>query len=657
MGEAPRPTHRVWVEPEVCAHPTAYAKDNIEGHLELVSTADPATAASTALRFHVDAPHDTRTPTFHAALTRLRSLRLGAPSPLRTYGSVTLRKSDESSPVTLFFHHDTHTETTRAWGGQRLLDALRLYVEIVASRQDPGLYLVDPDRELRAVHTAPVFSDDALDKRPTQTTPKNFSQWAHLTRISVLAQFSHVTRGARQSRDAIWKNPLVRRALPQKPSATQSNAQAGPYMVSAQAAPPEREEFDAARVYLAKWAQSVASEGERNQIAEDVDVESLLGTTPIPSGNDAGSLRSAPAITSDAWTFLLDDGSDATTLAQHIFHRGVAPEARKEVWPYLLGVLQPTSDHASRTAQWDARCRTYDELANEWKQRGVQLPEDVEASKHRIWIDCLRTDTKHPLFADEQGADEAFHAMQASGWDRQPHQGSDVERVNHHMYALSDVLLTFCLYAERDEQLAKLHGYVQGMSDLCAVCYVACEGDLARTFWCLVGVLRQMGANFVHDQTGMRNELLILQRLLAELCPKLYAYLHAVDGLNLFFCFRWILVCFKREFALPDVLRLWDAIFAASWSTPDDKLDSPQWPLCHHFELFVALAILDSHADVIVRHLRTFDEVLQYVHSLAYQMDVHAILRRAEALVFRLRGRTEHPHTQLETSLKELVLR
>lgn len=61
------------------------------------------------------------------------------------------------------------------------------------------------------------------------------------------------------------------------------------------------------------------------------------------------------------------------------------------------------------------------------------------------------------------------------------------------------------------------------------------------------------------------------------------------DGLNLFFCFRWILISFKREFPFDDVLRLWEVLWTNYYS--------------HSFVLFVALAILESHRDVILRYL------------------------------------------------------
>lgn len=43
----------------------------------------------------------------------------------------------------------------------------------------------------------------------------------------------------------------------------------------------------------------------------------------------------------------------------------------------------------------------------------------------------------------------------------------------------------------------------------------------------------------------MKMQLLLLQRLIAVMDPALYAHFERTDSLNLFFCFRWLLVCFK----------------------------------------------------------------------------------------------------------------
>lgn len=45
----------------------------------------------------------------------------------------------------------------------------------------------------------------------------------------------------------------------------------------------------------------------------------------------------------------------------------------------------------------------------------------------------------------------------------------------------------------------------------------------------------------------------------AELCPpSLCPPLDSQDSGSLCFCFRWLLIWFKREFPFQDVLRLWE---------------------------------------------------------------------------------------------------
>ena len=96
----------------------------------------------------------------------------------------------------------------------------------------------------------------------------------------------------------------------------------------------------------------------------------------------------------------------------------------------------------------------------------------------------------------------------------------------------------------------------------------------------------------------MRLQLLTLDQLLQLLDPQLYMHLQKADSTNFFFFFRMLLVWYKREFPWMDVLRLWEAL----WT---DYLSS-------NFHLFVALAILEKHRDVIMSHLKHFDEVLKY---------------------------------------------
>lgn len=160
-------------------------------------------------------------------------------------------------------------------------------------------------------------------------------------------------------------------------------------------------------------------------------------------------------------------------------------------------------------------------------------------------------------------------------------------------------------------------GYVQGMSDLLAPIY-AVEQDDAVAFWAFVKFMERMERNFLRDQSGMRLQLLTLDHLCQLLDPKLYEHLEKLDSTNFFFFFRMLLVWFKREFEFSDILRLWEGL----WT---DHLSS-------NFHLFIAMAILDKHREVIIDHLKGFDEVLKYVNELSGTIDLQSTMVRAESL-------------------------
>ncbi len=169
-------------------------------------------------------------------------------------------------------------------------------------------------------------------------------------------------------------------------------------------------------------------------------------------------------------------------------------------------------------------------------------------------------------------------------------------------------------------------GYVQGMSDLLAPIYAVMQDD-AIAFWAFVGFMRRMSRNFVRDQSGMRAQLTTLDQLVQLLDPKLYLHLQSAESTNFFFFFRMLLVWYKREFEWVDILRLWEGL----WT---DYLSS-------QFHLFIAVAILEKHRDVIMSHLKHFDEVLKYVNELSGTIDLPSTLMRAEGLFRRFEKTVE----------------
>ena len=144
------------------------------------------------------------------------------------------------------------------------------------------------------------------------------------------------------------------------------------------------------------------------------------------------------------------------------------------------------------------------------------------------------------------------------------------------------------------------------------------------------------------NQTGMRRQLITLKQLTQLMIPKLYTHLEKSGSDEFFFLFRQLLVWFKREFSWDDVCTLWEIL----WT---DYLSG-------QFHIFIALAILDRHKEVImgtpspsreigerlmIEHLREFDEVLKYINDLSMTIDLDSTLIRAEVLYYRFQGTVE----------------
>lgn len=259
------------------------------------------------------------------------------------------------------------------------------------------------------------------------------------------------------------------------------------------------------------------------------------------------------------------------------------------------------------------------------------------AARH-IEKDVHRTDRHIPLFAGE----DIPHPDPTS-----PFYNPDVPGTNVHMEQLKDMLLTYLEYDTPPSEFSTTSknpstssppryqtrnphpqnlGYVQGMSDLLSPLYAVFQDD-ALAFWAFANFMVRMSRNFVRSQVGMRSQLSTLDQLVQILDPKLYLHLQSADSTNFFFFFRMLLVWYKREFEWSDTLRLWEALWTDYYSS--------------QFHLFIAVAILEKHRDVIMDHLKHFDEVLKYINELSGTIELQEILFRAEGLFKRFEKTVE----------------
>lgn len=78
--------------------------------------------------------------------------------------------------------------------------------------------------------------------------------------------------------------------------------------------------------------------------------------------------------------------------------------------------------------------------------------------------------------------------------------------------------------------------------------------------------------------------------------------------------YRWILLCFKREFNEKDALRIWEACWA-HYQTD-------------YFHLFLCVAIVAIYGDDVVDQRLPADDILLHFSSLALHMNGDLVLRK-----------------------------
>ncbi|OBT98902.1 GTPase activating protein [Pseudogymnoascus verrucosus] len=592
---------------------------------------------------------------FAIPVSEIYSLLVRPPSLGWWFGSVIINSRAGDSFPALFFH-DSECQSTilqkkrrtresfdpfgangeMFWGGDEVLRWIKRYVKVERSGAEPNIYLIEPSKEDKEAFGENPVTDNTVRRTSTSagsgmriggaggtgfgsrersSSSRDDGGMDPVTKLlketgwNIMNQFSKVTTFARRTAENVVEDnripPQMRRLL------------RNPEVQTIQ------EEFDGARVYLARWAMGIQEQSERDRdqriwTARDVleMEETGVGEFELLDTEMTGlsMKQKRKPVTLEEWKGFFDKATGKLSVTvdevkERIFHGGLDAEdgVRKEAWLFLLGVHRWDSSADDRKAEIASLRDEYVRLKGAWWEKLENLGGSGEVGewwreqRNRIEKDVHRTDRNVPIFAGE----DTPHP--------DPNSPFSEAGTNVHLEQLKDMLLT---YNEYNQDL----GYVQGMSDLLAPIYAVMQDD-AVAFWAFTKFMDRMERNFLRDQSGMRAQLLALDHLVQLMDPKLYLHLQSADSTNFFFFFRMLLVWYKREFPWLDILHLWEVL----WT---DYLSS-------NFHLFVALAILDKHRSVIMDHLKQFDEVLKYVNELSNTLDLEAILIRAEALFRR----------------------
>lgn len=223
-------------------------------------------------------------------------------------------------------------------------------------------------------------------------------------------------------------------------------------------------------------------------------------------------------------------------LRKVIYSGGIDPSLRRVVWKHILNVYPDGMTGRERMDYMKRKAAEYYRLRDTWRtavQRGSVVGELAYVTS-MVRKDVLRTDRLHPFYA---GSDD-----------------------NQNIASLFNILTTYALNHPAVS-------YCQGMSDIASPLLVT-MGDEAQAYICFCAVMTRLNANFMLDGIAMTLKFTHLAEALQHYDPEFYEYLKNQQADDLLFCYRWLLLEMKREFAFEDSLRMLEVLWSALPSQP-----------------------------------------------------------------------------------------
>ena len=357
---------------------------------------------------------------FAVPVSEIYSLLIRPPSQGWWFGSVVINTRAGNSFPALFFHDDECQSTilqkkkrvrenfdpfgedgSTFWGGDEVLRWLKRYVAVEKSGADPSVYLIEPSAEdklgfggkpsapnspklgSRAAGPVGITGPSAASSSSRDAGMDPVTKALKQARWSFLEKMSQVTNFTRRTAQDIVENPKV----PPQVRRLMKN----PEVQTLQ------DEFDSARVYLARWAMGIAeqSEKERSQrifTAQDVlEMEdSDVGEFEIldmEAGNMSLTEKRKP-VTMKEWQGFFDSQTGQLQVTvdevkERIFLGGLNPSdgVRKEAWMFLLGLYGWDSTGDERKAFMNSKRDEFVRLKGAWWERMVDGSGNAEENE------------------------------------------------------------------------------------------------------------------------------------------------------------------------------------------------------------------------------------------------------------------------------------
>ncbi|NXP01151.1 TBC16 protein, partial [Certhia brachydactyla] len=342
-----------------------------------------------------------------------------------------------------------------------------------------------------------------------------------------------------------------------------------------------------------QWKYCTETHLKDQQLADEKTCMQFSIRRPkLPSSETHPEENSQRRLDVSAWLHHLNEAGQVEEeykLRKAIFFGGIDISIRGEVWPFLLHYYSYESTSEEREALRLQKRKEYFEIQ---EKRLAMTPEEQKDFWRQVQFtvdkDVVRTDRSNQFFRGED---------------------------NPNVETMRRILLNYAVFNPAI-------GYSQGMSDLVAP-LLAEVLDESDTFWCFVGLMQNTIFISSPRDEDMEKQLLYLRELLRLMHPRFHQHLCALgeDGLQMLFCHRWILLCFKREFPEAEALRMWEACWA-HYQTD-------------YFHLFICVAIVVIYGDDVIEQQLATDQMLLHFGNLAMHMNGELVLRKARSLLYQ----------------------
>lgn len=208
---------------------------------------------------------------------------------------------------------------------------------------------------------------------------------------------------------------------------------------------------------------------------------------------------------------------------------------------------------------------------------------------------------------------------------------------NEHITSIRRILLSWIQFHRISDPIpVDCHSYCQGMGDVCWVFYSLFRSE-HEALQCFAGFMALREKYFAKNSPEMAFDLRALRKLVELFHPGLYRFLSGAGCLNMFFCYRWVYLLFKREHfdTASDLYELWEiCLFRAN----------------RKFHLFVVLAICLEADELLSRSESEAESVIEYYNRLEKNWGL--LVQRAALLEWKFSHLREF---LLDPDLKELL--